>query len=175
MVYVAKATKWLTDGVTGKTAKNTSKCRHDYTNFIRAGRSVFLCPKCRKDITIDVIWLAKLKDPEKTTQGEKMIEIKCARCGEAYTIQDVTAVHGKVSIIIRPCQNCFSYVDNMSEKAGRLKEQKRIGKYFCNGFGDHDGCDAVNYDGCAFNEACLEYTDGNLPDENTLMSMPSRK
>lgn len=39
---------------------NTPKpCRHDYENVVRKGRARYHCPKCGKDISMEVILLAE--------------------------------------------------------------------------------------------------------------------
>ncbi len=33
------------------------KCEHDYENAIRKHRSHFICPKCKKDITMAILMM----------------------------------------------------------------------------------------------------------------------
>ncbi len=34
----------------------------DYTNYVRKGRGYLVCPKCGKDITLELVLMAELKE-----------------------------------------------------------------------------------------------------------------
>ena len=37
-------------------------CKHDYDKPIRKGRAHYVCPKCGKDITMDLLFIAEAKE-----------------------------------------------------------------------------------------------------------------
>lgn len=38
------------------------ECPHDYENYIHKGRAHYVCPKCLKDITLEVVLMFELKE-----------------------------------------------------------------------------------------------------------------
>lgn len=38
-------------------------CKHDFEHPVRLGRAKYICPKCDKDITLELVFIADLTDP----------------------------------------------------------------------------------------------------------------
>lgn len=36
---------------------NKKECKHDFKNYTRLWRANFICPKCKQDITLEIVFM----------------------------------------------------------------------------------------------------------------------